>query len=263
MFLLQSEIQKSYFPSIVITAAFIIVALALIFLIFFITARHQQNKLVLKQQMMQEEFSKQLMLAQIEVQEYTSAALSQELHDNIGQLLGTVKLMLAITAKELKVIPDTLDTAAKTLSKAIQDLRSLSKSLDKEWLQSFNFVENLHTETDRINASRDLKVQFNSEFVTLPLSSEAQVMLFRVVQEAIQNSIKHANPQNIAIHVKGSNHQIQLRIEDDGSGFDASAPLTNGLGMRNMAHRIKLLNGNIKWRKNGEKGTQVAITLNN
>ncbi len=261
MFLLQSQIQQSILPTIVVVAAFVIVGLGLIFLIFFVTARQQQNKLFLRQQMMQQEFSKQLMQSQIEVQEHTSAALSKELHDNIGQLLSATKFLLAVTGRQMDVVPETLKTAEETVAKAIVDLRSLSKSLDRQWLKSFNLVENLRSETRRINAAREISLQFDSDYEELPLHPESQVMLFRVIQEALQNSIKHGNAAKIDVRIIRLKNNCHVIIQDDGLGFEMSAIARPGLGIRNMRDRIELLHGQITWSKNGDRGTTVDILL--
>src|ERR1044072_561682 len=89
--------------------------------------------------------------SQLETQEHSFNIISQELYNNIGQLLSSTKLLLSIAVMELEKIPDTLKTAEHTISKAIQDLRSLSKSISKEWVDNFNLVEQLQTEKDRIN----------------------------------------------------------------------------------------------------------------
>lgn len=261
--LLQAEIQQSVLPVIVIISAFLIVVLALIFLIFYITARQQQNKLVMKQQLMQQEFSKQLMQSQIEVQEHTTAALSQEIHDNIGQLLGATKMLLAVSAKEMTEVPESFETANQTLSKAIQDLRSLSKSLNKEWLKNFDLIHNLKSEVARINSAKEVNVQFDSEYKTLPLSAEAQVMLFRVIQEALQNSTRHGDPSQILINIKHHKDALSITVNDDGIGFDFANAMQRGLGLRNMQQRIELLHGHIHWKKNDSGGTAVEIALTN
>ena len=151
---------------------------------------------------MEKQYREQLLQTQLETQEYSFNQISQELHDNIGQLLSSTKLLLGIAAMELKEVPDTLKTAEQTVGKAIVDLRSLSKSLSKEWLHQFNLVENLQAEKERINAARNITVDVISEYDKLPLAPEAQVMLFRVVQEALQNSIRHASPKHINIEIK-------------------------------------------------------------
>src|SRR6478609_4637130 len=146
-------------------------------------------------------FKQELLQTQLETQEYSFSQVSRELHDNIGQLLSTTKLLLGMAVMELENVPDTLKTAEQTVGKAIQDLRLLSKSLDKEWLHQFNLIEYLEAEKERINAERKVEVNFVSEYIRLPMEPETQVMLFRVVQEALQHTIKHACAKHIGIEI--------------------------------------------------------------
>jgi signal transduction histidine kinase len=162
---------------------------------------------------------------------------------------------------ELENVPDTLRTAEQTVGKAIQDLRLLSRSLDKEWLHQFNLIENLEAEKEGINAGRTIEVTFVSEYKYLSLEPEAQVMLFRVVQEALQNSLKHAAPKHIDIDINKSDNNLEVKIEDDGKGFDIESAKKDGAGLRSMERRTKLLNGTIEWMQRNEKGTAVIIKI--
>src|SRR5205807_424457 len=102
----------------------------------------------------------------------------------------------------------------------IKELRLLSKSLNKEWLQQFNLIENLQSEAKRVNIAGSLEAEFASDCKSLPLEAENQIMLFRIVQEALQNSIKHANANLIKIKVHQFDNHLQLAIEDNGKGFE-------------------------------------------
>ena len=206
-------------------------------------------------------FNQNLLESRLEIQEQTLHQISEEIHDNIGQLLSSTKMLLGITERNLDSIPDTLRTAEQTLGKAIQDLRSLSKSLNKEWLHQFNITDNLKMEVERVNTSRTIHAEYFTSTTFLPLQAEAQVMLFRIVQEALQNSIKHASAQHIVIRTLFGNEHITVTVEDDGAGMKTSDEIKNGLGMMNMQHRTKLLGGSIAWNALPEKGTQVLITL--
>lgn len=245
-----------------VVGGFFIISFLIIFIILFITLyqkryyRYQREK-----QIMQNQFQNELLKTQLETQEHSFEQISQELHDNIGQLLSSTKLLLGITTREMKTPPDTLKTAEQTVSKAIVDLRSLSKSLNSEWLHQFNLIQNLEAEKDRINTARNIEVKFISQYDNLPLEPEAQVILFRVVQEALQNSIKHASPKQIIVQVKNINNYFELKIEDDGCGFDVASAKRESLGMRNMQHRTTLLGGTIEWSSNKEKGTVITITI--
>jgi signal transduction histidine kinase len=154
-----------------------------------------------------------------------------------------------------------LKTADQTVSKAILDLRSLSKSLSKEWLHQFNLIENLEAEKNRINAARNIEVSLISQYEKLRWEPEAQVMLFRVIQEALQNSIKHAFPKHIIINIKNTGTHLELSIEDDGRGFNIESTKKQSLGLRNMEHRTQLLGGTIEWKPGNEKGTVIVIVI--
>ena len=253
--------DKYYELEIMITAGvliFLVFAGIIVFVIIFYQKRRFQYKEDLFK--MQSQFNEALMQSQLETHEATLNQISEEIHDNIGQLLSSTKMLLGITERNLENIPDTLKTAEQTLGKAIQDLRSLSKSLNKEWLHQFNITDNLKTEVDRINASRTIRAEYFTSTTFLPLQAEAQVMLFRIVQEAVQNCIKHANAQRITIRTLYSHEQITVTVDDDGDGFMQVNQTASGVGMMNMQHRTKLLGGTIAWNPLTQ-GTQVFITL--
>ena len=244
-----------------ITGTILFIMLISFSIAFLFTYQKRKQDYQKEKQLMQSQFKQELLQSQLETQEYSFHQISQELHDNIGQLLSSTKLLLGITAMEMQNVPDTLKTAEQTVGKAIQDLRSLSKSLNKEWLHQFNLVENLEAEKDRINAARNIEVKLISQYEKLPLEPEAQVMLFRVVQEALQNSIKHAFPKHIIIQIKNTDIYFELSIEDDGRGFDIESVKKESLGLRNMEHRTQLLGGTIEWHPAPEKGTIITIKI--
>ncbi|MBS1744923.1 MAG: hypothetical protein JST21_02005 [Bacteroidetes bacterium] len=210
---------------------------------------------------LEKQYNEQLLQSQLETQEHTFKQISQELHDNVGQLLSSTKMLLNVGVRELQQSPESFFIAEQTIGKAIQDLRSLSKSLNEEWLHQFNLVQNLEAEKSRINASRNIEMQFDSDYKILPLEPGAQVMLFRVVQEALQNCIKHASSKNISIQIKKVDSSFELIICDDGCGFNFQSGKTQSLGLRNMEHRTKLLGGSIQWMPGKEKGTIVTIKI--
>jgi len=255
---MQTEGNNIYLIIAIVTIIFFIVA---IFIFFYIALFIQRKKLFKEEKAnMQQTFAQQLLKAQIETQEETFQAIGRDLHDNIGQLLNSAKLLIGITERQLQTpVPDTLHIADETLSSAIHELRSLSKSLNKDWLQQFNLIENLEAEVQRINTANDLKVQFTHP-AQLPLSSNKQVMLFRVIQEAIQNAIKHAKASTISIQVMVEDAFVKISIQDNGIGFEPLVTQQSGVGLINMKHRIQLLEGIIQWQPSSQ-GTNVAIQL--
>ena len=249
------EIVVSVIAGIII---FLALATTLIFILLLCQKKRFQHKIKLE---MENQYIEQLLKSQLETQEYSFQQISRELQDNIGQLLSSTKLLLGITAMEMINPPDTLMTAEQTVAKAIVDLRSLSKSLNKEWLHQFNLVETLQAEKGRINAAHNIEVQLISHYEKLPLEPGAQVMLFRVVHEALQNSINQAFAKHIFIEIKNTDGHLVLNLEDDGRGFDIESAKKESPGLRNMEHRIQLLGGTVEWKPNKENGTIITITI--
>ncbi|RFS27013.1 hypothetical protein DVR12_04310 [Chitinophaga silvatica] len=239
----------------------LVVIMGLVVIAAIISYKKKQDAHLHQLKLMKEEYNKQLMWSQIEMQEEAFAHLGQELHDDIGQLLSSTKLLINVTQRNMAEVPETLLTAEETLSTAIQHLRALSKSFSRQWLDQFSLIENLRVEIDRINASKAITIKFSHDLLVLPLQSEPQIILFRIIQEAIQNCIKHAKPQIIDISMRESNQQLIVIIADDGGGFDKNSMSNKGLGIRNMQHRTRLLQGEISWEVTTAGGTAVMISL--
>lgn len=243
---------------IVVIITIILLVVAIFILLYVGLYNKRKRKYEEEKSRMAVEFEKQLLQSRIEMQEATYSAVSKELHDNVAQLLSSSRMLLGLTERAIPNPPDTLLTANATLEKAILELRSLSKSLDKEWLEQFNFTENLQAETARINASGAIQAKFLQE-QELFLPPDEQLLLFRIVQEAIQNAVKHANPKNIIITLGRRDDQYFICISDDGKGFEPDKQA--GMGLANMKQRTALLGGVIDWQTKTGKGTSVTILL--
>jgi signal transduction histidine kinase len=244
----------------IIGGAAIFSILVFFIIIFLVLYQKRYYRYIRETQDLQNSFQREILKTQLETQEETFYQIGEEIHDNIGQLLSSTKLLLGITERSLHNVPDPLRTAQETLGKAIAELRSLSKSLNKEWLHQFNLIQNLETEIERISTANVIKVELQTNIKLLPLAPESQVMLFRIIQEAMHNSIKHANAKTIFIRIE-MNGLINVSIVDDGSGFQQTKKEMNGVGIINMKHRTNLLGGTIEWSPGEKNGTKVLIKL--
>lgn len=244
--------------SAVIFITIIFVVLSAGFVIFIIRFKIRQGLHYQEKKHMEEEFERQLMQSRIEVQEDTMRTLGQELHDNICQQISSTRLLAGYAQRRMNEAPAMLGEIEKQLGGAINDIRSLTKSLDREWLEQFNLVENLEAEAGRINAGQSvlLTLQLSPK---LPMEADRQLLLFRIIQEALQNALRHSGASEITITVVTAKNDIQATITDNGSGFVPGAS-TKGLGMRNMNHRARLMSGQIEW-ASGENGSEVLISI--
>jgi signal transduction histidine kinase len=245
--------------SIILGASSILLLITLFIVMLVMAYLRRDLKHLKEKETMEADFEKQLLQSQLETQEETLNQLSIEIHDNVGQLLNSTKLLIGITQRSLAESPDTLTMADETLAKAIQELRSLSKALNKEWLQQFDFIENLEAEINRINAAKNLQIHLFRP-TSLSLKPGEQTILFRIVQEILQNSIKHAQAKNIDIKMKEDAQQLTIYISDDGTGFSESE-VSKSVGILNVKHRTRLLGGTVEWQSSITNGTSVTIQL--
>ncbi len=238
----------------------VLAVLALGLLAIFVVSRRRQNMLYLKNQEQLVLFEKTLMQSRIEIQEATYTTLGNELHDNVGQLISSAKLLLVHAERAIPDPPPVLKKVQDTLSQTLQEVRSISKVLSKEWLEVFQAIPQLQIEIDRVNQNDELQVTLTAEDNVLqPIKNESQLLLYRILQEAMQNAIKHANCTSININIIAKESTIQVTIKDDGNGFDHAAA-SNGIGLQNIRNRVKALKGTVEWLPNNP-GTNVFLTI--
>lgn len=207
------------------------------------------------------DFRQQLLQSQLEVQEHTRTFLAQELHDNVGQKLGSVRMLIGVANRQLGTIPDSLHQADDRLQQALSDLRALSRSLNSAWLANFSLRENLQSEASRLESGKISAVQLHLIPDLDQLHHERQLLLFRIIQEAIQNSLKHGKASNLTINTFSTGDHLTIEITDDGSGFTPEATSGNGVGLLHLRQRTRLLEGTITWTSAPGTGTTVTVHI--
>lgn len=228
-------------------------------IILVLVYQKRQLRYRLEKRELSNQFHKELLKTRLEAQEETLTRLSAELHDNVGQLLSSSKLLIGVAGRDVASAAEPLRMADETISKAIQELRSLSKSINAEWLEKFSLAENLQAETDRLNALGQMKVSLFCP-ATLELSAEKQVLLFRMAQESLNNAIRHGKASQIEISLTANEQTTQLTIADNGIGFNVSDLRRGGVGMNNIRHRAQIMGGVADW-VSDETGTRVSVNL--
>ena len=239
------------------SAFFLLVAVGIIILILIYQKR--QLRYILEKANLQNQFQNELMKTRLESREETLNQLSTELHDNIGQLLSSSKILIGTAERMIDKPSEQLHVAGETISKAIRELRAISKSLNTEWLEKFSLIENLQAESDRITISKEISVTLKHPPV-IEMPMDRQMMLFRIVQEALQNTIKHGEASRISIVAEQKENMLQVSIADDGKGFDVDDETVQGVGILNIKHRTRLMSGAVQWNSTKD-GTSVFIQL--
>lgn len=236
---------------------FLIVAVGIIILV--LVYQKKQLRYLLEKKELSSRFQREILKTRLEAQEETLTQLSAELHDNVGQLLSSSKLLIGVAGRDMSSAGEPLRMADETISKAIQELRALSKSINGEWLEKFSLIENLQAEADRLRALGNIKVSVLYP-PNLTLSSERQILLFRMAQESLQNAIRHGKATQILILLETEKEKTQMVITDNGSGFHVADLRKSGVGMTNIRHRAQIMGGEAQWFSDST-GTRVTIDL--
>ncbi len=241
----------------VASAFFLLVAVGII--VLFLIYQKRQLRFILEKKELSNQFQKELLKTRLEAQEETLNQLSTELHDNIGQLLSSSKILIGTAERMIDKPSEQLHMAGETISKAIRELRAISKSLNTEWLEKFSLIENLQAESNRITTSKEIVVTLKHPPV-IEMPMDRQMMLFRIVQEALQNAIKHGQASQISIVAEQKENVLQVSVADDGKGFDANDETIQGIGILNIKHRTRLMSGTVQWNSTKD-GTSFTIQL--
>jgi signal transduction histidine kinase len=251
------DILSQEIAIIVVGCAFLLLV-AVGIIVLFLIYQKRQLRFLLEKKELSNQFQRELLKTRLEAQEETLNHVGSELHDNIGQLLGSAKLMVGV-AERSGASAEQFHVLDETISKAIQELRALSKSLNTEWLEKFNWLENLHTEASRLMASKEVTVLLLHPSL-INLSLDRQIILFRIVQEGLQNAIKHGRASNITVQADQTDTTLAISIADNGKGFNVNDSSIEGVGITSIRHRVKLLGGNVSW-QSGAAGTHLFINL--
>ena len=205
----------------------------------------EQRKLA--QQLKQQELLKQrqLMQATIDGQERERSEISRELHDNISQHLTTTRLYLEVVKDKTDgQLFEMISEAHKGLMYIINVIRSLSQTLAPPELRDIGLVESIRDLCDLVKKLNPYRVQFeHDQFNEDKIPDPMKLMLFRIIQEQINNIIRHAGANKITISLEAGETEVRLTIADDGKGFDTQL-IKKGLGLTNIFNRVTLFDGN-------------------
>jgi len=182
-------------------------------------------------------------LSTLQIQEDSFRYISNELHDNIchSLLLAIFSLQKANEAEFQPAIQDSIHLLKNTLT----ELNDLSKTLNGEIIQSIGLKSAIQQQIDRLNNTKAIRAYFTITGTDTHLDGELELLLYRIIQEAISNVIKHAKASTLRILLAYREESVFLRIQDDGKGFNSSKISTYGAGLKNMRHRIELVQGKL------------------
>lgn len=204
----------------------------------------------------------EMLQSQLEIQEQTFENISREIHDNIGQKLTLAKLHLnTLDMNEINKASVQLNDSVSIISEVINDLSDISRSMSSEILLNNGFINGLEFEVAQLNKSRMYRIKLLVTGEPVFLDSQRELVLFRIVQEALNNIVKHAAAACISIHLHFHSRVLTLKIIDDGKGFEQEHYTNHGTGLTNMKRRAGFLEGRFNIESKPGKGTVINIEI--
>src|SRR5664279_5610649 len=213
----------------IITTFLVIVAIGIIVLVLVYQTRDRQY--IGEKKQLKITFEKEILESKLEIQEQTLKNISQEIHDNIGQVLSLVKLNInTMNCNEPVQIQNKINDSRQLITKAIQDLRDLSKSLNTDYIVDSGLSKALEYQLDMIRKTGVYEVKFDIEGKQYRLGNQQELILFRIVQEVLNNIMKHSKATLIDVKLLFDPGMFTLKIVDNGVGFDTSRIEHNDYG---------------------------------
>ncbi|MBL7701743.1 MAG: sensor histidine kinase [Ferruginibacter sp.] len=207
--------------------------------------------------------TKELLSTQLEMQQQTMQYIGREIHDNVGQKLTLASLYTQQLAYENKApqVNDKIESISHIINESLTELRQLSKSLTDDSIADNTITALLQKECDKVNAAKKCQVHFSSNQVNVILPYQTKSILVRIVQEFLQNSIKHAGCENIDVSLSTINETVYLQLKDNGKGFNPEKVSGNGIGLNNMKKRTQLIGGSFRLHSTPQTGTKLNIEI--
>ncbi|GAA3756751.1 sensor histidine kinase [Flavobacterium ginsengiterrae] len=230
--------------------------LAIVVVLFFYFLKKKNNYLVEK---MESEmyFQSELVKTRIEIKDQTLSEISKELHDNIGQIIsvGIMQLNMSISSKSIQV--KELKELKDVLAKALDELRILSRIINKDNLLQSNFIEAIKQDLERVKKLKKIQYRYNLTGEIPKINEEHDLFIYRIFQEALHNSLKHSHSDLYEVNIATTETLFQLKLKDFGIGYDTNKA-NSGQGLTNMKLRAKLIGAQLIM-ESDSSGTTVTL----
>jgi len=196
----------------------------------------------------------------VDAQESERRSISRELHDEIGQSLGA--LLVDIGRLSSAVPPEfrtQISQMKSVAERTIQEVRNIALLLRPSMLDDLGLAAALEWQGREVSRNSDIEVTVDTENVPDDLPDDYSICIYRLVQEALNNAVRHSNAKSARVAVDRTPGALTVRVTDDGKGFDTSR--SRGLGMLGMEERVKRLDGSLSVESRPGQGTTVIAHL--
>lgn len=209
-----------------------------------------------------EQFSRTLLESRLEIQEETLEHISKELHDNLGHIASLVKIYLNTIVTDNEADREKIEVAKDVTKQLIRDIKQLSVRLSANPVIQNGLVAAVEKETERLNQTGLLTASMATAGDVPYIENDKAIILYRMVQEIINNIIKHSEGKKVIVNLEYINKSIILVVRDDGKGFDMEQGMNKGgAGLLNLKNRAQQLKATLNIESKPNHGTVITIQM--
>lgn len=257
----QEQINRSNFIQWILIIGLILVCI--LFYLLYSNYKIKQKQKLNAELLLQEKLRSKAVL---EAEEKERQRIARDLHDGLGQRLSAAKLnvsgLMPFIQSDKKESELFLGNAIQLIDESVKDVRSISHNLMANGLIKSGLVSAVREFINQINLSNQLKINIETVGLENRLNPLQENVLYRVLQEVVNNIIKHANANEVNIQLIKHDNELNLLIEDNGMGFDLNEAMEKGgIGLKNIQSRIEFINGKVDFDSYPGKGTTVNIEI--
>lgn len=236
--------------------------IAMIIIAILLYVRHRlKQKALLSAMLLEEQHARNKAI--IEAEEKERIRIARELHDGIGQQLSAAKMNLsAFEQKVSENEKDQFNTVVQLVDDAVKEVRSVSHNMMPNALIKQGLTSAVRDFINKMKPASGLKISLEMHGMEERLEPTQETVLYRILQECVNNIIKHAQASAVSIQLVRHDHNLSVMVEDNGKGFDSKkVNQFDGIGLKNIISRVEFLNGSVDFDSTPGKGTTVNISI--
>ena len=207
--------------------------------------------------------NKRLLTAVLRAEEQSKSRFAKELHDGMGPLLSSAKMSLTAleAARDEQQRAKIVTNTTYVIDEAIRSVREISNNMQPQVLNDFGLARGVQNFINKGVAIHDVKMQFRTNLSDERFDSDVEIVVYRVICELINNSLKHSKCSSINLLLSLSEGVLSLEYADNGQGFDTQEVMYSGMGLSNISSRVNSLNGTFDIAGVMGKGMRASVSV--
>lgn len=232
-----------------------------------VSHRNKQSKYFENIERLKDQHTKDILAMQLEIQEFTFKKIAQEIHDNISLTLTLAKLNVnTFLMSQTHLRFEQLHSATDLIGRSLLDLNNISRSLNSDIVAHYGLIRAAEMEFDKLNQFGKCEFRFEADPHLRLNNPTIDLELFRIIQEASNNILKHAEASQARVSIIRREQELELTITDNGKGFDddilaEKRSIAPRSGLKNIQNRAHMLQGQAKIESTPDRGTSIQIII--